>query len=200
MTSMTEFIKQHTKKLQLNCGPTKSANFDDLPRELKNIVFRMNRKSNGRINRDSMARHRKQMKWVHHELDIFEEYPHIYNKSTWENEKLYVSPSDLLIKFDLCEIDDLSTHSPTGRHTLRLKENLNFSWHHGLDQTLRCHAVKETVQKELLRDQRIRRVILRLDHGYEFVDDSDGDNEFIDHDSFCGNYCLGDCLTCLGMD
>ena len=52
MTSMTEFIKRHTKKLQLNCGPTKSANFDDLncgptksanfddlPRELKNIFF-----------------------------------------------------------------------------------------------------------------------------------------------------------------
>ena len=145
MTSMTEFIKQHTKKLQLNCGPTKSANFDDLncgptksanfddlPRELKNIVFRMNRKSNGRINRDSMALHRKHMKWVHHEFDIFkEDLSIVFVKSTWENfgNNLYVSPSDLLSRYELGEIDELSEYHVHHRHdgtALRLKENLDF--------------------------------------------------------------------------
>ena len=56
-------------------------------------------------------------------------------------------------------------------------ENLDFSWHHGLDETLRCHVLKETVQKELLKDERIRRVMLRLDHSYEFLDDSDDGEE-----------------------
>ena len=67
----------------------------------------MNRKSNGRINRDSMARHRKHMKWVHHELDIFkDDLSIVFVKSTWENfgNSFYVSPSDLLSRYELGEI------------------------------------------------------------------------------------------------
>ena len=111
------------------------------------------------------------------------------------------------IKFELGEIDDLKENLisliMTGRSVMmmRLKENLDFSWHHGLDKTLRCHVLKETIQKELLKDEIIRRVMLRLDHGYEFLDDNDDSDEFKNDNSYCGNrYCLGDCLTCLGMD